>query len=268
MLRWLFLILLLCNLALFAWGYRQAPPEHKTPTPLPEGAPTILLIDEDPTPPVAPDSKQDNAGLSRPEQHPPVTESEQLDESTRSNAADGTESAADDRQDAAISEEPPRPCVRLGPLDEEHAAFDVIAVLTDRDHEPELKVVNDKEQVGYWVLIVPGDEDPDFVVSNLELAGINDVWRFTKGDLAGTVSLGLYSSKEEAEERRQELADKHFDSEIKPRFIDKYTYWIETRYDPGSESASAALEQVFNQNHWLEFPPAACKEIASTGENP
>jgi hypothetical protein len=258
MLRWLFLILLLCNLVVFVWGYRQHKPEPDTLPPLPPGVPEILLLDE-----------QRHAESAEPATAPtpdPQAPSTAVDpEPAETPASTATEPATDQ-----LPASPPElSCIRLGPLEQEAAASAVINALSESDHQPDLRVVSHKEQSGYWVLITPETEDPDFVVSNLQLAGISDVWRFTKGDLAGMVSLGLYSSLADAEARQKELSQRGFDAEIRPRQIDKYSYWVHTRYDPQSAPAMAALEQAFNQNPWLEFPPTPCTEdIAAPEENP
>jgi len=254
MLRWLFFILLMCNLALFAWGYRQVPPQTDTPTPLPADLPGIPLVGES--------SDNVEAGSDERVAAPEEPAASQPVESITPKPDSTTDSGPLDA-DAAVTK-----CVRLGPMEQEERAFEVITVLNDNGHRAELRVSNEKERSGYWVLIAPNGEDPDFVIANLQLAGISDVWRFTKGDLAGMISLGLYSSRDDAETRRRQLADKTFAAEIRPRLIDKYTYWVNTAYDAQAEQAVAALDKTFHENPWLEFPPSACQDIASSTENP
>lgn len=60
-------------------------------------------------------------------------------------------------------------------------------------------------------------------------AGILDVWRFTKGDLANATSLGLFSNRAPAERHRRAVRRKCFVAEVQPRHIDETSYWLDFR---------------------------------------
>ena len=267
MARWLFLILLMLNLLLFIWGYQRTQPQTEPLPPLPNGAPTIQLLAEL-------DAQTQKKELERknPEQSAGATMSESsaasspVDIPAQAKADTGVHdevAAADTIQQQTGSRIQPgkKNCVRLGPVGQREAAKELVLELSKLGHEAVLQVEFEQRQNGYWVLIPPGSEDPDFLIANLKLEGIQDLWRFTKGELDGAVSLGLYSAKEQARERLQELQEKGFDAEIRSRTIQTATYWVRSRI--ADEDGNAALEPVYNKFPWLGYPPKECPAIAS-----
>ncbi len=263
-LRWLFLILLVLNLLLFVWGYQQPQPEPEELPPLPGNAPPILLLGETTVAEanaaaMKDDFVADNGGKAGMEQKPAL---ELNEESARSTDSEETSVLSTDMELVIdkITREAEKSCIKLGPFDREADTFDMMTALKESGHETSLEVKRTQEQSGFWVLIPPSSGDPDFLIANLELAGVEDVWRFNKGDLAGAVSLGLYSDKDRAEERKDELKEKGFSVEIHPRQLEQLNFWIETRYDSDDTEADTALEQLFNTNPRMSYPPPQCAE--------
>jgi hypothetical protein len=266
MLRWLIPILVLLNMALFAWGYLQPQPREEAPAPLPYGVPTIRLLSEreQPRPAAATGDRKEAGPQAKEESGAELGSSGTRPEDTSmaGAAAVGLAEPVDHGQTVWEDEHPTR-CLRLGPFEQQTTAADAAAGLSAAGHEARLQVKTERRQSGYWVLIPPGTEDPDFVIVNLELAGIQDLWRFSKGALAGAISLGLYSDRKQAKERQNELTDKGFDAEIRPRTVEESGYWIESTYAQGDETAEAALEQLYLEHHWLGYPPPECEEVAT-----
>ena len=257
--RWLIFILLVLNLGLFAWGYLQPEPREQAAESLEKGLPTIRLLSEEfrAQPQAAAPSElkpnlQADASMMEEERTAPLPE-----------AYPSTESAVVSEPSDVEQEQQPTRCLRLGPFEQQVAATAAEAQLTATGHQTRQQVTVERSQSGYWVLIPPGDEDPDFVIVNLELAGIQDLWRFDKGELAGAISLGLYSDSKQAMERQSELEARGFQAEIRPRQVEKPGYWIETRYADGDEAAAAALEGLYAEHSWLAYPPPECEEVAT-----
>jgi hypothetical protein len=165
--------------------------------------------------------------------------------------------------DLDASNEPIEWCVRVGPFEREVSAREVVEQLGEAGHKAHLEVDVAQQRSGYWVLIPPSEEDEDFLIANLELAGISDVWSFTRGELAGALSLGIYSDRERAEGRLGELRDKGFAAEIRPRHVAESVYWVVTTYPEADAVAREALESLYNQFPTLGFPPRACGDIAT-----
>jgi hypothetical protein len=284
MARWLFLILLVLNLVLFIWGYQRPQPQEEPLAPLPEGVPTIRLLTELEAQETG---SEPESSAREPAEHGeyevpgrqsrtgPTDESIQAESSVVAQEdalLDGAGAGAismdiphasrvTGQDSEAPGVEDGRKCVRLGPIKQRTAATDLISELSGLGHDASLQVEIDQWESGFWVLIPAGSEDPDFVVANLELAGIQDLWQFTKGDLRGAVSLGLYSDREKAQERLQVLADKGFDAEVRPRTVEVSTYWVRSLFP--KDDSNSVLEPVYNKFPWLGYPPMECGEIAT-----
>jgi len=262
--RGLFLILLVLNLLLFAWGYQRPLPAPPVLPPLPPGTPTIQLLSESipPTPTDAPAQAtvgavavQPGAGLATLAEPQPTPEQ-------ASSQADGIKRGAADGAPSPLPATTGRHCVRLGPLDQQKAAVDLTTALEKAGHQSELETEAAHQPSGFWVLIAVQERQIRTLMANLQAAGILDVWRFGKGPLAGNVSLGLYSDWARAEERRLALIGKGFAAEIRPREIEVATYWVRTRYAEDDPDANSALAQAYSRYPSLSFPPRPCRSGA------
>jgi hypothetical protein len=244
--RWLILILLLLNLGLFTWGYLQPQPQEEHLAPSLVELPTIrLLAERDQPQAVAESGVREKPGTETAGSRP------------------GSPLAADSRKTVHNQRQGAFSCLQLGPFEQQSMAAAASDMLGAAGHDTRLQVQIERSKSGYWVLIPPGEEDPDFVIVNLELAGIQDVWRFDKGDLAGAISLGLYSDNTQALVRQRELRDKGFGAEIRPRLAETPRYWIETSFSQDDETAQGAIDQLYVEYHWLRYPPQKCAEVAT-----
>jgi hypothetical protein len=257
MARWLFLILLVLNVLLLAWGYRQSVSPSATPPELPASVPSLRLLSEQ--------------AASANEQGQP----EPADEERNNTPSESVEDKANDETER----QPTRTsltadaveetfCVRLGPLRQQIDALDLAMRLTRSGLRADVEMETNQQQSGFWVLIPPRDEEADFLITNLELVGIRDVWRFTKGELAGFVSVGLYSDRNLAGQRLKELQEKDFQGEIRPRTIEQTQFWVAITRPRGDTSADEVFEEVFNQHPSFSYPPPPCSGIAVSKEIP
>jgi hypothetical protein len=135
--------------------------------------------------------------------------------------------------DPGPAEQPlsPERCFTLGAfkrLDEAETVADRIeSLVADMDGRQEIQ----EKQIGYWVLM-PAQGSRQAArnkVKELLDAGIEDVWRFTKGELANAISLGLFSRRAPAERHQREINRKGFVTEVRPRYIDETSYWLDFR---------------------------------------
>jgi len=234
MLRWLISILLLLNLGLFAWGYMQSVPRsEERAAPEPSSSPGVLLLSERDRPqPVS-----ETTAISKPDLPPQVP--------------------------AVVRGGKRLQCRRLGPFEEQPTAAAAAELLSTAGYETHLERRVERSKSGYWVLIPRREEDLDFVIVNLELAGIQDFWRFETGDLAGAISLGLYSDTKQAQQRQRELREKGFNAEIRSRQVKRPGYWLETSYRQGDQSAKEILDQLYIDHPWLAYPPQECEAVAT-----
>ena len=71
------------------------------------------------------------------------------------------------------------------------------------------------------------------IAKRLEEAGVTDLWRFTSGDLAHAISLGLFRDEERAQSRSDAINEMGFESEVRPRYREQSRYWLNYRYQNG-----------------------------------
>jgi cell division septation protein DedD len=159
-------------------------------------------------------------------------------------------------------------CVLLGPF-EQQAEASAFATSLDADKfDASIVMKSEQRQSGYWVLADPDSDNEKPLLARLKTAGIEDVWRFTKGDLAGIVSLGLYSRRSRAEGRLKAVQKKGINANIRPRFIEETAYWAQTIQLGPKEKASENLEAMFRQHQKLHYPPPECAEVANNAAIP
>ena len=126
---------------------------------------------------------------------------------------------------------PPWHCFTFGAFGKQNEAEDVAdrldVLVDDIQGRQEIR----EKQVGYWVLI-PAQGSRQAArrkVKELLDAGVKDVWRFSKGELANSISLGLFSNRAPAERHRRAVGRKGFAAEVRPRVIDETSYWLDFR---------------------------------------
>jgi cell division protein FtsN len=116
--------------------------------------------------------------------------------------------------------------------------------------QTEMRTESIDQQEGYWVLIPPqhNREAAVAIVKQLREAGISDLWRFTSGSLAHAISLGLFNQESRAEVRRKDIAAKGFEAEVRPRYRQKNTYWLDFSYTgaaPLSEVDWSSIAEIY-----------------------
>jgi len=140
--------------------------------------------------------------------------------------------------DAQSASEPPsahRPqsrilqCHSLGAFDSSETAEAVASQLASVGVAAILRKQPVRRASGFWVLIPPM-ENRDAAVAmerRLRKAGVEDIWRVVRGDLAHAISLGLFSRQPSAERHRTQIAAMGFPAEVRPRYTDSEEYWLD-----------------------------------------
>ncbi|MEA5445207.1 hypothetical protein VCB98_05165 [Gammaproteobacteria bacterium AB-CW1] len=119
----------------------------------------------------------------------------------------------------------PGGCVQLGGVDGEEAlrAFKRL--------RPELSAhlleIPESVVFAWWVIIPPdGITDADETLAALEAAGAGDYFLIRSGEGEGGISLGLFSTPERAELRRDRLQERGFSPDIRERERQEPRYWL------------------------------------------
>jgi hypothetical protein len=141
------------------------------------------------------------------------------------------ESADRSRDSRKLSEQVLRDggCQRLGPF-ETHDNAQAVAngLLVHRIVSRVLKdslVFNE----GYWALVPPQgfQETMNELQTRLKKEGFDDVLRFTDGDMANSVSLGLFKSEMNAIKQVRKAESLGLVATVKPKTVEQVSFWLE-----------------------------------------
>ncbi|MET0013031.1 MAG: hypothetical protein ABW088_05195 [Sedimenticola sp.] len=263
--KWLFLLVLVVNIAIFAWGYqKEAGMEEASRVVVPAGVGNIRLLSERAPGEMAHDADAGKAPLvvkedgqpelplgSDDEEVAPLPEPSAVAELVAAaDASDTTEPEADEEGSEPVAQEPKSLpyCGVLGPLDDEEAAKSITAKLERLAFNPLMREQSMIRTTGYWVLIPPAKDQEAAIehVNALKAKGFKDVRRFFQGPLKNAVSLGIFSRRGNASNRQKEVEAKGFKVEIKPRVSESILYWIDIFLeDGGAGRATSVLQEEY-----------------------
>ena len=242
-----------------------------------QGAP---LPDEEPIVESTPELVAEQEQAQQPEQEPTLVSAIEPDSDSGSDLSswfdqetpdtDAVETELDS-QAGLMSDAPTEPdpaakdlsswhCFAFGPFEKQNEAEDVAdrldVLVVDIQGREELR----EKQVGYWVLIPPqrSRQAARRKVQELMDAGIKDVWRFTKGDLANSISLGLFSNRAPAERHRRAVSRKGFAAEVRPRIIDETSYWLDFRSTDVQGLPTDLLQELVRDYSGTKLSTRAC----------
>ena len=203
-LRWLFAVLILFNIALLMWAswYRVSPPE--------EGRMPLPPVNADRMVPLT------SPGLSlRPR---PVA-----------NKAPAATSAAA----PPPSTEKPRACVSIGPFDTSELAEQAGKRLVEGKLAYTQRVDADRIESSYWIYLAPlaNRKAADTKREELARLGINDHYVMQEPGMENIISLGLFSQVDNARHRMDELAAKGIHAKQETRYRTRTLYWLDMPAD-------------------------------------
>lgn len=201
MLRALFFLLLALNLGVLAW-HAWIQPDRGEET---------ILVDQ----PGEADRLQRLEPLEQDE--PPAREA----------VRPGADNGEGEREAEQATAEPfsPAGCLRVGGQAEREPLLALAADLGIP--APELETTQAETVVAWWVVLPPGRvDDPGETGRRLEARGERDYFVIGTDDMAGGISLGLYSSPERAEARAEAIRALDFRPEIRERTEPRPRYWL------------------------------------------
>ncbi|WP_428635251.1 SPOR domain-containing protein [Sedimenticola sp.] len=300
--KWLFMLLLLVNLAILGWGLQRDPDianerpvmrpgignlhllsELKTEEGLPVQKPvrnpessgvdkqaeTAATGTEDKPMFVTGSSSEKTMPLASdaPQQREGVAEAP-ADEVIPPEPPNGDETAALDTSDTPSPAEESPPvlvCGAFGPFERGTEARTLAESLASQGMDTSLRRESMDKPIGYWVMIQPlaSQEAAIEKVKQLRASGIEDIRRFVKGDQKNGISLGVFSSKKNAQSRQQEIAAKGHSSSVVPRLITVPSYWVDYRSDQARlERAESSLRERQAALKNTQYP---CSRVVTTG---
>ncbi len=280
--KWLFIFLLIVNLALFGWMYHKESGLQKQDLVATSGeAKGLRLLSEvrreQEAEAEAARRKAEAAQAEReaeaakeaeiaqqpePEPRPPEEAAEEKP---------ATAAEADDHEPefvlGPLPTDPPRSaaqnasrCGTLGPIGDRKSAEGAKTMLTQAGMEASLEEDSEQTRIGYWVVIPPLESAEQVAQKIQELAdaGITDIWHFRSGDLKNAISLGMFSQEENAQNYSKMAKSKGFDTELRPRYMNKKEYTVRFRIDKSEPVIMEMWRQIELQYPNYELKKTAC----------
>jgi hypothetical protein len=220
--KYLFYLLLLGNIVFYLWESGRQPHAdmERIELKLPDTGEPIRLLKELPAP-----IKKPSASTAPPEvaeiSPPPPAEPPPVE---------------------LVSPPPVKPtvdpqCRLIGPFGDSDSAHNSLDQLQSRLDGLTVVSRTDATVEGYWVLY-PRAENIYAARANRKMLsdkGIRDLWLFDKGELEGSISLGVFKTRDRAETMQQQLKTKDIEVEIKPRLTRAESFWLQLSWN-GSET--------------------------------
>lgn len=118
------------------------------------------------------------------------------------------------------AKDPRGQCFELAGLVDQHQAARVQADLQQRGLPVHAVLAQTMEPLGYWVFLPPADslEDAQAVAQQLSDDGVDDYVFVVGSKKANAISLGVFPTQAEAEQRQRRIAQLGYDPVVEKRF--------------------------------------------------
>ncbi len=233
--RILFLLLLLLNVAFFAWQYRMQQSTgaiFPTPEVSPEAGQQLLLLRE-----------------RKPESRPPH-HSTPLPVKT-----------------AVVS----TTCYRVGPFDTAAHATTFSRATALRDFAHELREAHEERLDNYWLkwAAALSIDDARGVLRRLQAKGVHDIAITPLGNHQYTISLGVFRQRATLAQRQQRLAALGFSPVVKKRYRMVSRYWFRfVGRGPAAVRLGSLLAELAEKFSGVTVKKAACTQAAPANSRP
>ncbi|WP_127475814.1 SPOR domain-containing protein [Sulfurivermis fontis] len=221
--KWLFAGLLVINLALLGWNWMRPDSSAELamfPAPPPRSGPGLVLLQELDKPlPLR------GKAADAPPASPPIAEPvETVEPEAAAVAVDVTPEPA--------SENPPSSlftCLRLVGLDSKNEATRAGQALAQGGAMVKRQGEETGETKRYWVMLPPVASPTAAapILQRLERAGVKDFYLIRTGENANAVSLGVYSAKDSAQRRVQQIRAVKLKPRIEEIALPVKRWWLE-----------------------------------------
>jgi hypothetical protein len=257
--RWLFLFLVVLNVAYLAWELNREQQPQTQLQPLPGGVERIVLLSE--LKPQAA-SRQVVAGATEDAARQQQTQASVADAEPAKQAEQGkTESSPVETTSVASSETAPAEknrtvqaqatpagdlCYTLGPFSEMKTLRLVTREIKDYVVEASFRSREEQEQSMFRVYLKPAGSKQEAKELTRQLASknIRDYFIITEGVNKNGISLGYFSSKVRAYRHADRVRKLGFDAIAEPVFRTYTIYWLDYRIKAGNEIP----QQIFDKH--------------------
>ena len=268
--RSLLMLLVLANLAVFAWFHWIAPsggdglPAGRVDTKLGKGLVLVGEAAEQETPAETGPAAQEMPEIPAEVAGAPVTEPE-----SESEALTADEKEIDDEAVAQVEPRAEPVCAALGPFDQLEMAQRAQDRLSDMGYAPKLRESGGQIRSGFWVYLPPfsSRNAAKQVEARLREKGVQDLFIVTGAEQRNAISLGLFSTPERADQRAAEIGRLGFTPRIAERFRDATVYWLDFREDPDRPLEPEAIGVPGADETLPEKRGIPCDGVTVSGEN-
>jgi hypothetical protein len=246
--RYLVYLLILTNLAYFAWHWSQprVAPQETRPAPLPPDVNQLVLLSERAA---ALAQRSDNDPASEPGPEP--------------ESAPGTEAVAAmepveaPQAQAQTLPKPAEPvCRTLGPFLKKGDVTSVFDRLARNGYVVNVRDGDVREPSGYWVYLpAMKSSEARRIVADLDARGMTDYY-IGKGNY---ISLGIFKDRDKAVRRQQDVKGFGYGAILDQRFRTRDVYWLDVEERDTPLLGSALWKQVQAQHDDVRAQRLSCE---------
>ena len=279
--RWLFLLLLVMNLAYVSWELSRERPQQARKNALPKGVAPIVLLSEVAGAPKQADAAKaaradaqaattakaqpdmlaaqpgpgdDPAPAAQAEADRPALQAALLDAGAPSADPDsqrGSEMSAETPVSPPSAVIPAGDlCYTLGPFKEMKTLRVVTREIKDYVVEASFRSKEEQEQTMFRVLIRPvgSKQEAQALIKELDSKKIRDHFIITEGPSKNAISLGYFSSKSRAYRHADRVRKLGFDAYAEPVFRSYTIYWLDYRIKAGEQIPQRIFDEYLQRS--------------------
>lgn len=237
--RWLFLFVLILNVAYVVWELNSATESGYAPKKTTNVPPILLLSelgqDDRPAEPLATGSTESSTD-------------QQTASESQSQTQTGSSDIAEQVIDAPVVAEYARKgeaCFTLGPFRKLDKLRAYTRAIKDYVVEASFRSWDEREQSMFWVYLPPSSSysNAKALGKRLETMNIKDYYVINKGDQKNGVSLGHFKGKDRAYAYSGKLQKLGFTPTIEPVFRTYTIYWLDYRVKSGEIIPSTIYDE-------------------------
>ncbi|OGT35992.1 MAG: hypothetical protein A2W28_08740 [Gammaproteobacteria bacterium RBG_16_51_14] len=283
--KWLFILLLLCNVFYFGWEIdRQTKITIRNSSAaiaIPEGTEKLKLLSELGEPPAL--------ITTQAEQPIPADEKQEEKVDTREEDVPGMkvgDSTVGDNEPPDIGLEllqslpgvniseltkdldQAKPlCFTYGPMPDAAESDRLEDWFRSRHVWVNHRLTDDKGRQLFWIYLTARDsrENAMAAIRDLKNRGVTDLRLISTGELVNAISLGLFSTQAAVNRRLRQITDKGYKPVVIPHYGEKKIHWLDIRLDKNAPVLNEIIDSFPARYNSV---PVACNEIAMSTVNP
>jgi hypothetical protein len=168
---------------------------------------------------------------------------------------------AESRREEAAQKSREPACFTLGPFVKDEAAGRSAEAIGALGVDVNRRVVSQRIPKAHWVYLPPSNsyQSAKRMVAELQKKGLTDLFIMGKGSHANAISLGLFNSKNAAEERYQRVKRLGLKAELETQYrISKQT-WLDMTVSGGQTATVATMSEMADGLPQAELSQRKCQ---------